>query len=577
MKDLLVENLNPKTLFTWPVFVLTLSWAISIVLLDRVFNPPGFYLERVTSVSLGHIGMFIVFYLGIKILGLLPKLYQALLMIPLVAGAGLIRGLIVFYLMSELGLIGPEQFNYRVFGSVANLGIPLVMSAVAVHRIRTYSQARRKLLAENTRLLELRKIAREQIRETAQLRLEEIRATVAASLARGEANTPHETMQAITQTVEDVVRPLISQIESEASKVVPESEYPKRIRINWPEALRGALSSKCVTPGTVGISVFVVAFIFITTYHTFWQSVYLLGLIGIGSWLSLSLLKRWLAKLERHLPGALVGLISFTGLVLSGLAIGLASLLVTTQTDQPFSVLFLGLFYLPGVSILYSLALSTQAQARETNQRLADVTGELAWEVTRVNEEQRQMRTAIASLLHGPLQSGLTSSLLRLELASASGEESFEKAERQVRQELESLVSSVKIAERLETISIDAVVEEINATWIGIAKVTSALEGFTPEDLSKDPVLLATLSELYAELSFNSIKHGKATQIDFVLEKKSEDIVCLICSDNGNQSPDSGRIGLGTKLLDECALQWKRGPLKESKGTRTEVLLPFAP
>jgi two-component sensor histidine kinase len=90
-------------------------------------------------------------------------------------------------------------------------------------------------------------------------------------------------------------------------------------------------------------------------------------------------------------------------------------------------------------------------------------------------------------------------------------------------------------------------------------------------------VLLATLSELYAELSFNSIKHGKATQIDFVLEKKSEDIVCLICSDNGNQSPDSGRIGLGTKLLDECALQWKRGPLKESKGTRTEVLLPFAP
>ena len=153
MKDLLVENLNPKTLFTWPVFVLTLSWAISIVLLDRVFNPPGFYLERVTSVSLGHIGMYIVFYLGIKILGLLPRLYQALLMIPLVAGAGLIRGLIVFYLMSELGLIGPEQFNYRVFGAVANLGIPLIMSAVAVHRIRTYSQARRKLLAENSRLL----------------------------------------------------------------------------------------------------------------------------------------------------------------------------------------------------------------------------------------------------------------------------------------------------------------------------------------------------------------------------------------------------------------------------------------
>lgn len=576
MKDLLVENLNPKTLFTWPVFVLTLSWSISIVLLDRVFNPPGFFLERVSSVFLAHLGMFVVFFLGIRLLNFLPKLFQSLLMIPLILVASIIRGLLVFYLMTQFGLIGPEQFNYRVFGAVANLGIPLAMSAVAVHRIRTYSSARRQLLAENNRLQELRKMAGEQIRETAQLRLQEIRATVAASLSRGGSNTPNETMAAITETVEDVVRPLISQIESEASKVVPESNNSERIRIDWPEALRGALASRYLSPLPVGITLFVAAFIFITTFHTFWQSVYLLSTIGIGSWLALTILRRLLARLESHLPGALVRSLALVGLFVSGSALGAASLVVTVQTDEPLSVIFLGPFYLPAVSILLALALSTQAQAREANQRLAQVTGELAWEVTRVNDEQRQMRRAIASLLHGPLQSGLTSSLLRLELASEKGKEFLEEAEKTVRLELATLIDSVKLGKQSETMSISDVVAEINATWLGIATANSSLVEVTPEELEKDPVLMTTLSELYSELSFNSIKHGKATQIDFVLEKTSEDIVYLTCTDNGNQSPDSGRIGLGTKLLDECALWWKREPIEEGKGTVTEVMLPFA-
>jgi signal transduction histidine kinase len=123
--------------------------------------------------------------------------------------------------------------------------------------------------------------------------------------------------------------------------------------------------------------------------------------------------------------------------------------------------------------------------------------------------------------------------------------------------------------------SLGDVVSEINATWLGIATISSTLTEVSTEELEKDPVLMATLSELYAELSFNSIKHGKANKIDFVLERVSEDTVCLTCKDNGNQTPDSGRIGLGTKLLDECALQWKREPMQEGIGTITEVMLPF--
>jgi two-component sensor histidine kinase len=86
-----------------------------------------------------------------------------------------------------------------------------------------------------------------------------------------------------------------------------------------------------------------------------------------------------------------------------------------------------------------------------------------------------------------------------------------------------------------------------------------------------------TLRELLSELTFNAIKHGGANKVSFSISQTSDNTVELTCTDNGERTSDSGRVGLGTKLLDECALQWRRGPLNESKGTRTEVLLPFAP
>jgi two-component sensor histidine kinase len=86
-----------------------------------------------------------------------------------------------------------------------------------------------------------------------------------------------------------------------------------------------------------------------------------------------------------------------------------------------------------------------------------------------------------------------------------------------------------------------------------------------------------TLRELLSELTFNAIKHGGANKVLFSVSLATDNTVELTCIDNGERPSDSGRVGLGTKLLDECALQWTREPLNESKGTRTEVLLPFAP
>lgn len=576
MRKFLVDNLNPKTLFSWPVFIITLSWGISTNLLDRVFNPDGLYFERILVVIAGHLVMFTGIFIGVRVLGFFSSAYQALLMIPLVLSVSVLRGFTVWNLFFGLGIDSVETFNYRVFGPITNMGLPLTLTAMALQRLRFFSNVRRKLLAESTRLITFKEIAKENIRQSAESRLDEIRMTVAFSLGVGRDSTPNSTMAAISATIDDVVRPLSHQIENEVAAVSEVKELPK-IRLNWPQALLGALSHKNLNPVVVASTLTAAAIIFVTSSRTPEESAYLLTITGFGSWSLLAALKsssRWISSSVSPWVSRTLFVV---GLGTSGFLLGAATLVVTAHTEDPYSVFFLAPYFLTGVSILFALASSTQSQAKAANERLQETTADLAWEVTRISDEQRQLRRVITGLLHGRLQSGLTSSLMRLKMTAETNPDRFSEVEAQVRQDLIALVDSVKLGDFTEQKSFEEVLDYLRQTWEGIASVSLAVSPEQSKEFSRDQVLMNTLSELLSELAFNAIKHGKATKIEFSVSKSTDNTVVLACYDNGSQPEESGRIGLGTKLLGECALQWKRGPLEGPKGTLTEVMLPFSP
>jgi two-component sensor histidine kinase len=79
---------------------------------------------------------------------------------------------------------------------------------------------------------------------------------------------------------------------------------------------------------------------------------------------------------------------------------------------------------------------------------------------------------------------------------------------------------------------------------------------------------------LIPELAFNAVKHGGATAVDCELKLQDERTLRMVCTDNGSRPADSGRVGLGTKLLDECASSWSR--TNDAKGTVTVAYVPYA-
>ena len=574
MRNFLLTNFQLKALMSWPVFLVSLSWAIITNLTDVVNNPEGMYLERVGSVIGAHILMFSVLFVAVQLLRPLPALAQSALMVPVIVSLALFRGFVVWWLLLNFGVDTPEMFSYRFFASIATIGLPLSLIGIIVHRIRAYTDTRATLLAENERLRELQNTARENIREVAQSRLEETRSVILRSLA-GTTSNPNDVIGAINQSVDSVLLPHIQELEAESGSWMPEKADLARTRIDVGEALRNAFTPQHLHGIAVGLCILATATFTIVMNHPVQEALVLLIMAVLGPIVLLSGLKRLLAKIPSTTPPLLVRATFVLGVVASGFITGAMTLPITTESQEPLSFLLQAPFFITVLTLLFALASSTQVQAVAANDRLAETTDRLAWEVARVAAEHRQVRRTLAHALHGPLQAGLLSAVLRLQHASAEKSPSASSQVASIRSELQELVTSIHITEPLDAPTLETIVGTVGKTWSHVATITMQVADSMKVALESDPQLMRALSELIPELVFNSVKHGEATEIVCEVAEAGPDTVTLTCTDNGTRPPQSSRVGLGTKLLDEYALRWNR--VVESGHTETTLILPLAP
>lgn len=575
MRELLVQNLNPQVLVSRPVFFASFFWSMFAHFLDTSNNPPGFIVERASVVVISHLAMFGSFWLLVKSISKFSQVAQSLLMLVVIAIGSSVRGVVLWWLFFELGYHAIDQLGYRAIVAIPVLGIPVTLFAITTHRVRGYSEARRTNLAESKRLLELKKSTQENIKEGAEQRLQQIKQTVFASLGLDGQNASSKSLDALDETIEKVVRPLSHQLDQEEGTWVAESTDSSKIRINWIEVLKDSLLPQFIHPIAVGLSISLTGSVFMISQYSALGAAYLIFVAGAVPWLVLWLFKGVLLDYSRTAPNWVIRLGVLCGLLLSGFLTGSATLVVTISTDNPGALFYNGQLFVLAFAMFFALASSAQAQARITSKRLLETSNSLAWEVARVSGEQRQLRRALAHALHGPLQAGLTSALIRIKSASTLESKEFEEIESAIRSELKALVDSISLSEDKDVQNIAGIIGSLASTWEGIATFEVELMDLAEDELSRDPVLMNTLRELLSELTFNAIKHGGANKVSFSVSRASDNTVELTCTDNGERPSDSGRVGLGTKLLDECAISWKREAAEI--GSRTALVLPFAP
>lgn len=561
-------------LLTWPVFLMSLAWAIITNLTDVVNNPEGMYLERVGSVVAAHVVLFTALFVIVRLVRKLSPSAQSVLIIPAIIGLSLFRGLVVWGFLMITGVDSPDMFSYRFFASVATVGLPLTLIGIIVHRIRAYTATRATLLAENERLIALQDTARENIRHVAESKLEEIRSLILGSLATATTNTD-EVIDAINHSVDTVLLPQIHELESTYGPRAPEVVEVSQVKIDFGEAFRNAFAAQHLHSVAVGICILVTAAFTIVRNHPTGHALVLLIIAVIGPMVLLSMLKRLLERIPLSTPAPLSGVAFIIGVVGAGFIVGVATLPFTGASPEPLALFFQAPLFITVLTTLFALASSTQIQALAANARLSDTTDRLTWEVARVSAEHRQVKRTLAHALHGPLQAGLLSTVLRLQHTTAQQSESTEAKITVILNELQDLVTSLHLSDPDDAPQLATIVNTVRKTWSGVADVDVQASDSMTSIVESDAQLMRALSELIPELVFNSVKHGNATEVSCNIVRETHNTVILSCVDNGTRPAEKSRVGLGTKLLDEYATRWTRS--SDGLHTVTTLVLPFAP
>lgn len=226
------------------------------------------------------------------------------------------------------------------------------------------------------------------------------------------------------------------------------------------------------------------------------------------------------------------------------------------------------------IFVIALVILSTRVVAQlftsitRTEEQLAD---QLAWEIARANETLAQERRHLATVLHGPVQSGVIAAGMTFQQDLADGV-SADRAWASATDRLDAIVQSLDAGPSTER-SLDEELSELQDTWAGLCTINAEIPEHVEQVLAADWVGAATVSDLIIEAVGNAAMHGRARTVQVSLRDTDDFLLHLSVIDDGVPEEGSGSPGLGSSTLDQVAVRWHREVTPS--GTTLDVWLPL--
>ena len=203
------------------------------------------------------------------------------------------------------------------------------------------------------------------------------------------------------------------------------------------------------------------------------------------------------------------------------------------------------------------------ARARRlTEEHLINVNEQLELSIARMRQEIWFTQQNLAWVLHGPVQSALTSATIRLE--SGAVRDAADRA---------AIWSSLKKAFELLTTAGPGVpnfndfATELTDLWQGVCTISFIDSNKTMDCVAADPAATYAVIEVVRESVGNAIRHGDATTVDITINEQTEGLLDLVITDNGSGLSKDATPGIGSDLFDSLAYSWSR----DSSGSSTTI------
>ena len=541
----------PRFFFSPSVFITMFLWTSYVHFLDFTNNRSGEYLLRFAIITIvfliAIIFMFFAFVLFIKV----DKKYQPYFLLISVMIAAAMRGYLLDVLLNQFLIQSDARPAFRIASSVLNFTMSAVLATIANGKVREHSTGVQRLVREQDRLSYVEKVTKENLQEFDAKQIEPIKNQLLASLKTLKSQGVEQALLTIRKTIDEIVQPLSRSLDELISQWNPPEVAQKETKINWKTAARQAAVLKEVDPT---ITPLIISFIAIPTvisnYGQVTGGIIILQTLVTGFFIYSSI-KKLVSKVSTSATGF------FLALILSGLIQSSLTLIWSYPIDSSLGILLLAPGAVMVVGFLVALVNTASRQLNEVLIDISQTTKDLSWAVSRIRNEQHQRSRNLGRKLHGEIQARFSSAFLMLE----NNQNDPVKAKSLISEIANNLEKDVINLQETKshTQDLDSVFENVQQTWQGLATITFSVEQKLKKIIQNDNLCQTAIVDVIPELCFNSIKHGKANELKVLIEQNSPKTIVLKVQDNGQQMEEkSFKVGLGTKLLEECAISWKR-------------------
>jgi signal transduction histidine kinase len=476
--------------------------------------------------------------------------------------AGFVRGVVIFQVGTEFGVIPPDEWQYRLLGSPLFIVVSLSLVTVLVSNSQRATQELAKL--ETSRLVLEKRLS--SMRAEISRMNSEVAGNVSGLISpviqelmvkiKGSKELARE-IQELRTTVDEVVRPLSIEIAEKTDEISdPKVAAAKlSIRDNFRLDSKLQVANQIVPFWSSALITLISTPAAVVFYRQ--DAALALALLALATLVTLELAYFIFRGAQlRPIPALLL---QFTIFATAGggaiLALSLANLSAGLYPAARIITLtvIIGLAMFIG-QIRQTQRYASQQKAREVNEQLELLNSQ-------ARRELWLNRRRIATVLHGPVQAALYASAMRLAQSSRPSKKLIQS----VNQDLADALDVLKF-DSLEETDLRDVIGQITEVWSGTCEIYSNISKAVYQVTKKNPLVGEAVTEVLREAVSNAIKHGSATEIE-IDAKVTAKLVVISIVNNGKSPVNSRGNGFGSKLYSELTHTWQ---LERTADSRTK-------
>lgn len=559
------RQLLPEYLFTWPAFIATLIWALLIHFTDKILNQSGNFIPRFIVILGLHTLIYFLLYLTTRLLlnRIKYKFVPAALLLT-ISLLGLGRGYLFEIWLYSWDIAETLNVGYRMRASLLNTAVSFVIVTIAIANTRRHQMATGQLFLERSRLERTDLVASEEIRLFHETLVQSISSDLTSRVNEMMGKSAQQVLNLLHDLINKVVQPLSRELSTRSQPWVPDFVNTPKIRIKWGNLLAQSFNPGKVNYRLIPILLTVIAFPTALLNSSLVEVLLGLGLVNMTAILVGFIFRQIYVKRRGRV------IEYFVVLLITGISMALSSIYLTRDYDAKFSFVIPGILsYLISATLL-SLINGAEEQRRLSEDELRLTVEQLEWKVARVRETQRQNCRQLSRNLHDGIQAQLSLKYLELEKAITRGDRADEMLP-QMLKDLSALMQGLNTPQN-GIQPIDSVIERVRENWSNVAVISFHYHPTVLQAIERDSLCRTSIIDVIPELVFNGIKHGRATEIDLLLELIGGERVRLSVIDNGNFEKLESTLGLGTTILNESCISWTR----QRDKARTVTITDFA-